>query len=304
MSDLDRQLAPAARQRQALVTADDLRGAGATGAQRRARVQKGLLEPLAPSVLVIGGAPVTADMTLLAAMLGSGGQAAVSHLAAARRFGIPGYSSAPMEISIERGVRLRRPGVRVHESTDLARCSIFKMAGIPTTDPARTILDLGRYVGTSRLLRNAEWCRRAGLLDWADLIATLGAHARRGRAGIRRLRELLAANAHRLEITDAELEILVLALLHEHAVPEPVLHHKVYDGDRFVAEVDFAYPAKKIAIECDGGVHLLEEVRNRDLPRQNDLILLGWLVLRFSRERYFEHPMSIVAEIREALRLR
>jgi very-short-patch-repair endonuclease len=42
-----------------------------------------------------------------------------------------------------------------------------------------------------------------------------------------------------------------------------------------VAEVDLAFPELKIAIEVDGGVHLLEEVHERDLPRQNQLVLLG-----------------------------
>lgn len=304
MDDFDRRLAVTARGQQALVTRHDFREAGGTKRQLESRVRRGLLDPLAPSVFAVGGAPRSRDMELLAAMLGGRGRIAVSHLGAARRLGIPGYTKAPMEISVERGVRLRRHGVKVHESTDLDRCALWYIDGIPTTEPARTILDLGRYIGPHRLLRNSEWCRREQLLDWSDLISTLGAHARRGRAGVRLLRELLAANAHRLEVTDADLEVLVLALLREHGLPEPVLHHKVFDGDRFVAEVDLAYPNKKIAMECDGDVHLQEEVRERDLPRQNDLALLGWCVLRFSRQRYFERPQRILADVRDALRAR
>ena len=67
-----------------------------------------------------------------------------------------------------------------------------------------------------------------------------------------------------------------------------MLHHKVFDGDRFVAEVDLAFPRLKIAIELDGSHHLEAEVRERDLPRQNDLVLLGWTVLRFSWKRFRE----------------
>ena len=86
-----------------------------------------------------------------------------------------------------------------------------------------------------------------------------------------RLRRVIAANAHREEITDSDFELLVLALLVEHGLPEPVLHHRIFDGSRFVAEVDLAYPELRIAIELDGKVHLEPEVRERDLPRQNDL---------------------------------
>src|SRR3546814_20877936 len=89
--------------------------------------------------------------------------------------------------------------------------------------------------------------------------------------------------SHRIEVADTDVELLVIALLREHGLPEPELHHRVYQGDRFVAELDLAYPARKIALECDGDVHLLPEVRERDLARQNDLELLGWLVLTIGR---------------------
>ena len=48
----------------------------------------------------------------------------------------------------------------------------------------------------------------------------------------------------------------------------------------------------KIAIELDGSIHLEDDVRERDLPRQNDLVLLGWTVLRFTWKRFTERPTS------------
>jgi very-short-patch-repair endonuclease len=176
--------------------------------------------------------------------------------------------------------------------------------GLPVTDPARTLLDLARFIGPQRLLRNIETCRRQGLVTWDDLIDTLVRHARKGRPGIRLFREVVGANCHRTEITDSDFEMLVLALLREHGLPEPAVHHQVWDDDRFVAEVDFAYPERRIAMECDGDVHLQREVRERDLPRQNDLVLLGWTVLRFTPDRYWRKPQSIVAEVRDAHRTR
>jgi hypothetical protein len=157
-------------------------------------------------------------------------------------------------------------------------------------------------VGDRRLHRTVEAARRDGQTDWRSLISTLVVHARRGRPGVARLRRVIAANAHREEITDSDLELLVLALLLEAGLPEPVLHHRVYDGTRFVAEVDLAYPELKIAIEIDGRVHLEAEVRERDLPRQNDLVLSGWIVLRFTWARFTLRSASIVAEVRAARR--
>jgi very-short-patch-repair endonuclease len=117
---------------------------------------------------------------------------------------------------------------------------------------------------------------------------------------VARLRRVIAANAHREEITDSDLELLVMALLVESGLPEPVLHHRIFTGTRFVAEVDLAYPELRIAIELDGRVHLQPDVWERDLPRQNDLVLLGWTVLRFTWNRYTSRPASVVAEVRSA----
>jgi very-short-patch-repair endonuclease len=170
------------------------------------------------------------------------------------------------------------------------------------TDPARTLLDLGRYLGQPRLARVVEAARREEQVDWSALIATLARHARRGRPGIRRLRAVILAGAHRDEVTDTDVELMVLSLLTQAGLPEPVLHHRVEVDGRFVAEVDLAYPQWRVAIECDGDVHLRREVRERDLPRQNDLVLEGWIVLRFSRDRVWSRPDSVLSEVRAAIR--
>lgn len=302
MSDLDRRLAEIARTQRALITLGDARSAGGSRSQLHRRASAGILERLAPRVYAARAAPPSDDGRLLATVLSIEAQVGVSHLGAGRRYGIPGYRTADPELSVPRGTRIARPGVRIHESTDLDRCTLVDVGGIPTTDPARTLLDLARYVGPQRLARNIEWCRREGLVDWPELVATLARHARRGRPGIQKFRAVLDANAHRLEVTDVDMELLVLGLLRQHGLPEPVLHHQVWQGGRFVAELDLAYPDRKVGIECDGDVHLLPEVRTRDLPRQNDLILLGWTILRFDPTRYRTSPMGIVSEVRAALR--
>ena len=50
----------------------------------------------------------------------------------------------------------------------------------------------------------------------------------------------------------------------------------------FLAEVDFAYPDIKLAIEVDGfKVHATPRQMSRDFVRQNGLVPYGWRVLRF-----------------------
>lgn len=301
MSDLDRRLAPVAARQRLLLTLDDVRAADGTVHNARRRVVGGRWVRVERGVYLVAGAELDWATRQAALVLAAGEGAAASHLAAARVWGLPGFSRTGHELSIPRGRRFRRDGVRTHESTDLDRCRIVVADGVPVTDPDRTMLDLGRYLGPRRLARAIEDARRDGLVDWSSLIRTLARHARQGRHGVRRLREVILAEAGREQITDTDVELLVLSLLREAGLPEPVVHHHVYDGQRFVAELDLAYPPEKVAIECDGDVHLLEEVHERDLPRQNDLVLLGWTVLRFTSEAVRQRPFGVVGEVREAL---
>jgi very-short-patch-repair endonuclease len=297
MSDLDRRLAALAARQHQLITTADVVAAG--GAQHHAdtRVSGGRWQRLDRGVFVINGAPLDWPTRQHAAVLAAGEGAVTSHLAAARLLGLPGFGGAGLEVTVPRGVRFRRNGVRVHESTDLDRCRVVRRDGIPLTDADRTLLDLGRYLGQQRLTRVIESARRADLVTWSSLIATLARHARRGRAGTRRLRAVILAGAQRAEVTDTDVELLLYGMLVEAGLPPPTIRHRVYDDDRFVAEIDLSFPALKVAIEVDGEVHLLEEVHERDLPRQNELVLLGWTVLRFSNERVLARPVSVVAQV-------
>jgi very-short-patch-repair endonuclease len=304
MASLDDALLPVFATQHWLVSMNDVVRHGGHPQSATRRVQSGRWEVADRSVFRLAGAPRVWQASVLAPILSAGGRAMASHFAAAALHGMPGYGRGTPEISIPRGTEHRRDDVTIHTSTDLERCRRVIVDGVPTTDIARTILDIGRRVGDERLLRSIEWGRRAAKTDWSDLISTLAHHARRGRPGIRRLRRVITANAAREEITDSDFELLVLALLQEAGLPEPVLHHRVVDDGRFVAEVDLAYPTRMIAIELDGSVHLDAEVRERDLPRQNDLVLLGWTVLRFSWRRFVDRPDLVVAEIRAALRSR
>jgi very-short-patch-repair endonuclease/predicted transcriptional regulator of viral defense system len=304
MADIDRQLAVIAAQQRMLITLDDVYRAGATRDHVAARLASGRWHHVDHRTYLIAGAPLDWHTRQLAAVLAAGRGAVCSHLAAARLWGLPGFGTAGVEVSIPRGRRYRRVGVRSHESTDLDRCHIVHREGIPVTDADRTLLDLARYIGVQRLARTVEAARRADLVTWSSLIAMLAAHARRGRHGTRRTRAVILQGAHRSDVTDTDHELLVLGLLRDAGLPEPVLHHRIYDGTRFVAEVDLAFPQWRIAIECDGDVHLLPEVRERDLQRQNDLMLLGWTVLRFTWERARSRPERIVDEVRAAIRAR
>ena len=45
---------------------------------------------------------------------------------------------------------------------------------------------------------------------------------------------------------------------------------------------DFAFPAKKVAVEIEGGVHRIKGRFQRDIEKYNTATLMGWKVLRYT----------------------
>lgn len=302
MVDLDRRLAPVASRQHSLVTIDDVRTAGGTRSHVHRRISSGRWEQTASGVYRIAGSgPPTYESRVMAATLAAGPDAVASHLCAARLHGL-GFVTAPPEISIPRGRTHRPAGVRVHESTDLDRCRLQVVAGIPVTDPARTLLDLGRYIGPGPLARAIEQARRFEVVTWADLIRCLVAHARQGRHGVRRLRLVIADGVAHDEVTDTDSELLALSIIRELGLPAPVLHHRVYEGDVLVAELDLAYPALRLGIEIDGTVHLDPTVRRKDDARDHELRRRGWTIRRVWWEIPVRQPDTFARLVRDLLR--
>ena len=303
MSGVDQALAAVASRQHGLFTVSQALDLGATRLMVLGRAKAGRIVKEDVDVYRFAGLPPSWESRLLARVLAAGEGALASHRAAAALWGFEGFNKGTPELSIPRGRRYRRTGVRTHESTDLERCGARVRNGIRVTDPARTLLDLGRFVGDKPLASAIESARRLRLTDWSELISTLARHARKGRPGIRRLRRTIARHAHRDEVTDSDFELLVLVLLLEHGLPEPVLHHQLRGPDEsFIAEIDLAYPGLRIAIELDGGVHRDGDTFESDRPRQNRIVLEGWVVLRFTWATFRDRPEEIVREVSAAIR--
>ena len=75
----------------------------------------------------------------------------------------------------------------------------------------------------------------------------------------------------------------------------------VDDHGKVLAEIDFANPGLKVAIEVDGrAFHSDRHSFERDRERQNLLVIRGWIVLRFTWERIVNDPEGVMAEVASA----
>lgn len=150
--------------------------------------------------------------------------------------------------------------------------------------------------------------RAEGVLDLAlqrrwlspsDVERLVSQRAGRGRKGVERLRHLhgRASSGSR-----SEAERRMWPLLKE-AGGNWIANHSIVDDDgRVLAEIDFAEPRLRIAIEVDGrAYHSDRRAFEHDRKRQNMLALRGWIILRFTWERIIQDPEGVMAEVARAI---
>ncbi len=66
--------------------------------------------------------------------------------------------------------------------------------------------------------------------------------------------------------------------------------------------LDIAFPDHHLAIEIDGReFHDTPEAFESDRWRQNDIVLAGWRVLRFTASMVRDHPQIVLRQIERAL---
>jgi len=125
-------------------------------------------------------------------------------------------------------------------------------------------------------------------------------HSGRGRRGVGVLRQVLAQRVLVDAVADSGVEALLATVLVHRGVAPPTHHHLV-DGVR--AELDYAYPAQRIAIEVDGyRVHLRSrETFEHDRHRHNELEIAGWRVLRFTSHALHQHPDRVADQVTRML---
>jgi hypothetical protein len=299
---IDREIARLARDQHGLVSVHQLEPVGGTRRHLARRAQIGQLDQVNHHVFRLAGALPAWESRVLAAVLSAGPGTSASHFTAAALWGLDGFGrSGRPEISVPRGQLPRPSDARCHTSTDLDRCTIAPRSGIPCTDLARTVLDVGRFVGLERLDRVVENSRRLHDLPVSTLVETLFTHARQGRHGIRKLRAILDRHLDRTEVTDSDFELMVIGLLAEHGFPAPVLHHEVRVRDVLIAEVDLAWPDQLVAAELHGRDHLRPEVWERDQVKLVELDALGWTVLPFTWRAYCDRRPWMLDRLRAAL---
>lgn len=274
----------------------------ALGPSRKSRwVTERRLISVQPSVFRVAGAPETWHQSVLAAALAVDG--IVSHRSAAELWGLI-QPAGHVEVSVAPGTnRVVRPPAVVHKIADLRPGMAVERAGLQITDAVRTVIDLGLVMpwwSVQRAIGRGISSRAFKLSEITTLREALG---RPGRNGTGVVRQILEGDLLVFTKEESELEKRFTALSRRHHLPPFQLQHEVWNAGRFVGRIDACYPDLKLAIEVDGfETHSTPEAFQHDRTRQNELVALGWTVLRFTWHDVLRCASHVARTIEQAIK--
>ncbi len=285
-----------------LVTVAQARRLGLSRDQVRTCVTTGAWVRVHRGVFRSSSHPPTWESRLLAATLALGPGAAASHRSAVGLWGLHGFRALVVEVSRPLPNGIASHDVVVHRTPDLRREHVRARDGVPVTSPARTLVDLGAVAPPLVTRCMEEWLADR-LVTIDELRAAVDHHEGRGRRGVGVLRSLLDTRVLVDLRADSGVEAFLAQVLKRHRVPVPDLHHVVHLDRGVVAELDYAYPDRRIALEVDGyGVHLRSrETFEHDRDRQNELEIAGWRVLRFTSHALKGEPARVAGQVKRML---
>lgn len=255
-------------------------------------------EVLYPDVARVLGAPVTTEQRIAAAVLAAGPGARASHRSAARVWGAARSDADPIDVMlVGRTRRARLDGVEIHRPRNLDDLAPSVRQGIATTNPLRTLTDLGSVdpLGVSDALHHFIM---RGWVNTASVAAVLDRHSGRGYRGATALRNALDNWLIDGKPADSELEIRMAKIRDDHGLPSMTFH-----ADVLGFEVDFLVDGTNIVVECDGwSTHGADRhVFLSDREKDTYLMSKGYVVVRVTRAMLLYRSRVVAERIAGAL---
>ena len=270
-------------------------------------VRAGLLTPnrlrgqvwrrLYPDVYLHRDVPVTHLRRVQAAVLVVP-QAVVTGCSAAVLWGVDLVTGEDdVEVTVPRGTHQRRvPGLVVRRA-ELPGEHLWRRFGLPVTTAAATSVRLAGLLQPDEAVVAVDRMIATGLVDLDEVRALAAGSTGRGCSRAR----LACARADGLAESPQETRLRLL--LHAGPLPRPVAQHRIVVAGEFVARVDFAWPAVRVALEYDGLWHAEAGQFAKDRQRLNRLREAGWVVV-FVTASDLRRPADLLARVGRALSAR
>ncbi len=186
-------------------------------------------------------------------------------------------------------------GVVIHQ-TPLDLQDITAAAGLKITTPARAAWDVATLEALPTAVAAIDAMLHAGVLNTGDLTSRIALSS--GLWRVSRARHVLSLVDGRSESPpESRLRITFL----DAGLPPAVPQYEVRRNGEFVARVDLAWPAARVAVEYDGAHHADPLQMRRDRRRLNALVDAGWLIIHATASDLYA-PTTLIAQVRAALR--
>lgn len=234
----------------------------------------------------------------MAAVLGSGNGAVLSHRSAAALWGIWGSGTGEIHVTVPRKSRSTR-SIRRHFSV-LRDDEREVRDGIPVTSAARAILDLAGEKGEAAAesaLRETEYLGIYGDISLPVLLERYPKH--RGTPLCREaLGRVLDDPGGRLR---SDLEERFIAFLDANGIPRPRLNAWLSIGDdRY--QVDCLWPDAHLVAELDGfQSHGTKRAFRKDRKRDRRLGAAGYRVARITEDQIRTEPAELAADLQASV---
>jgi hypothetical protein len=257
-------------------------------------IHAGWLRPVHVGVYAVGHRAVGYMGRWMAAVLGCGPEAVLSHQPAAALWSIRRTSSGTLHVTAPRP-RKGPHGVRLHRVRELRPEDRTERDGIPVTSVPRTLLDLAEVLPFRQLVRALEQAVRLDLFDLRAIEALL--ERCRGRHGLKPLRAAIAEVTGEPPRINSDWERDFLDFCADHGIPRPELN-VIVEG----YEVDVLWREQKLIVELDSfAFHSSRRAFEADREKDADLQLAEHRVLHVTWLRFTNQPAKVAATIRTAL---
>lgn len=263
-----------AAEQHGLIAREQALEAGVTARMIERRMGTGHWVAVHPGVYRVAGAPVTWLQRQLAACLATDGVA--SHRAAARLWALDLPPTERVVVTVTTNLRPRR-GVGIHRTRSLTSADRAVRESIPCTSVGRTLVDLAAELGFDDLEACVDSALRERLVTVRYLERWLPAQGKHGTAVLRNVVDDRSRNQPFGSRREAQVARMLVAA----GLPRPVPQYELRDRrGRFVARLDLAWPAWRIAVEfASYRHHFGRQAWRHDAARANRATAEGWRIL-------------------------
>src|SRR5713101_358825 len=253
MKRIDLEIQKTAMRQHGAICWRQLRAMAVTRRQIWRRVSSGEWARELPGVWRLSWAEPTWMQRVQCAALWGGADAFISHAAGAKLWDLDGIEREDIDLSAPHHLRTHVGWVVSHLRPPLPREMRRTRCGVAVASPARTLVDLAGVVAGNVLERAVEHALRRQLTSVRELQRVAQRMPTKGKGGTGRVTVTHLLEAGLWNSSDqSELENQAMLLFRRCHLPAPERQYMIFDGNRRLAVVDFAWPKERVIVEAEG----------------------------------------------------